>query len=148
MNRRHFLCGLIGTPAIVAASNLMPLKGIVMPLALPAYDLTPSETWALLHCAPRRTVEVPHWPGSWAEQNGLPPKKREEIFVLGRWFKVGRTDLKDNVSTWRDGIKTDDFRPAIGQNGMKAERILGARLQNFGNSYGDCFDFIDSYSDG
>ena len=37
MNRRNFLGGLIATPAIVAASSLMPIRGIVMPIdpALP-----------------------------------------------------------------------------------------------------------------
>lgn len=32
MNRRLFLRGLVATPAVVAASSLMPIRGIVLPL--------------------------------------------------------------------------------------------------------------------
>jgi len=37
MNRRHFMRGLLAMPAIVAASSLMPVRGIIMP-AWPVLD--------------------------------------------------------------------------------------------------------------
>jgi len=52
MNRRQLLRGLFATPAIVAASSLMPVRGIIMPVGSPFREVW-SQMLPVLPIAPK-----------------------------------------------------------------------------------------------
>ena len=57
MNRRRFLRGLFAAPAIVAAHNLMPVRGIIMDWGSP-FTFTASENYvALGYAITRKAID-------------------------------------------------------------------------------------------
>lgn len=69
---------------------------------------------------------------------------RIEVDINNEWMHLCRTDLKDDVCTWRPDEIPKDLEQVrqLYLNNIK----YGARIRQYGNSV--VFAIIDSYSDG